>query len=103
MAVRFDTSGEKLSRTTNLPSITGFTMMGWFMLSVDRDADTDLMVFGNPASDLYYSIGPNSTGTQLNTYNGNSNVNGTSLTVGTWYHVAMVVSGSGASQFLVYL
>ena len=37
-AVRFDASGDELLRTTNLPPIGGFTMMGWFKVVGDGHA-----------------------------------------------------------------
>ena len=38
--VRFDASGDELLRTTNLPPIGGFTMMGWFKVVGDGHACT---------------------------------------------------------------
>lgn len=99
MAIRKDASGDTISRTTNLPTITSFTIMGWFKLSVDRNTYSALLSFGTNSSSPYYSILTDGSGTDLYVYNSSGlTTTGTSLTVGTWVHAALTVAGTGAGQ-----
>lgn len=104
MSVRYDVFTETLLRTTNLPTITSFTMMGWFKISVDLNTFSTMLVFGATAGEPLYQIGTATDGTTLMSFSsGNSEVNGSALIVGTWYHVAITVAGTGTNQFLGYL
>lgn len=103
MAVRFDNTADSLSRTTNLPTITSFTMMAWIQLVVDTNAFTSFLVIGDSTTLNIHYLGTNGTGTVLNFSNPNGDVAGATLTLGQWYHVAMTVAGTGAGQALSYL
>lgn len=106
MSVRFDGSTDALSRTTNLPSITSFTMMGWFYFSADRNTIVNTLAFGQSSGGGYYQLYWDQTGSGsvLGTWNGAASSSGTtSLSLSTWYHLAMTVSGTAAGNFLVYL
>lgn len=102
MSVRFDASGDSLTRTVNLPTITAFSVMGWFQIVTDRNDFTQFIVFGDATGPDIYQIGTDSDGTTLNAYNGVDNL-GSALTVGTWYHLALVCSGVGAGNLKAYL
>jgi hypothetical protein len=104
MAVRKDVSGDTLRRTTNLTGNT-YTVMGWFKISVDtNDYSCFLSVEADNGLDGHWYVGTNGTGTTLISYNPSADgPNGSSLTVGTWYHVALVRQGTGASDLIVYL
>lgn len=103
-SVRFDASTDQLSRTNTMPTITAFTFMCWVKVSVDRNAFSCFINFHNSGSGSgYYYMGTDSDGTTFALYNNSTVVAGSALTVGTWYHVAMVCSGTGAGQFLGYL
>lgn len=103
MAISFDASTKYLSRTTNLPGITAFTMMGWFKLPYTRAAFQGLMCFGtnNGGTDWYYAgtLGDGVTG-QL--WNAVAQGSGSSFVNQKWTHVALVISGTGAGQALMY-
>lgn len=104
MAVRFDDGLDRLSRTTALPGITSWTIMGWVLISVDRNAYSWFWTYGagiNSSAD--YLMGANGTGTTLATFNSTTEVSGSAMTVGTWAHIATTVAGTGAGQFLLYL
>lgn len=104
MAVRFDNSGETLSRTTNLPSITSFSFMAWCRRRVTRNAFAGVLTFGAAASSRYYGVYLERTSNPiLVVWDGGALTNGSALTDDVWYHVAMTVAGTGAGQFLVYL
>lgn len=108
MAMRFDATGEKYTRSSGLPTYSACTIMGWFKISVDRndystffclDADTA----GYPTG-LKYLVATNSDGTTLQLYVGDADtVTGSTLTVGTWYHIALTVNGTSGENALVYV
>lgn len=106
MAVRFDASGDSLSRTTNLPTISAFTLMGWFYLSADRDANANLLAFGDSAGGGYVQAYVNQAGASnaLSLFDGAGTATGSTLSNTTWYHVALTCSGfSGGTERDVYL
>lgn len=103
MAIRTDASGEQVSRLTSLPGITSFTMMGWFQIVTDRNVFTAFMCYGASGNGFLYETQTQSDGTSLAGWNGITTFNGSALSVGTWYHLAMTVAGTGAGQFLIYL
>src|SRR3989304_2990486 len=103
MSLRFNGDGAHLSRTTNLPSITSWTMMGWFKISVDTNTNSLFWQFGHATNDEDYEVVTDIDGTTLRAYNGITSTNGSLLTVGTWYHLASTVSGIGPDEYLVYL
>lgn len=101
MAVTFDANTDKLSRTTGLPTITGFTMMGWFRITAHTDYQT-FLCYGDTSGSTYYDFGCNaSEATAL--WNGTGEDLGTTLTAGQWYHCAMTCAGTGAGQLNAYL
>lgn len=105
MALRFDASADMLSRTTTLPTITSFTLMGWFYLTTDRNASTAFFSLGsNPdnGGNLTYILNTLSDGTTFNWWNGAADTSGSALAVATWTHLACTVAGTGAGQALAY-
>jgi Concanavalin A-like lectin/glucanases superfamily/Bacterial Ig domain len=104
-AAGFDQSGDELRRTTNLPPITSFTMMGWFRLTGDNHPYSTLLALTHSTSSNGYVVQLccGNGWDQLEGWTGASSALGSKLTLGTWYHVAMTVSGSGPGQFRVYL
>jgi len=100
MSVALDVAGDSLSRTTNLPTITRFTMMGWFNLAVDRNAITTLLCHGAATGTVTYLLCTDATGTATNfRINNVASAVGQSLAVNTWSHVAAVIFS--AAQFSV--
>lgn len=104
MAVRFDNSADTLSRTTNLPTITSFTMMGWFYLTNSRTsgATETMLAFGDTLGVKFYQFYDNNNLT-FTLWNGLTDTVGSTFTAATWYHLAMTCAGTGAGQFLGYL
>lgn len=103
-SLRFDGSTDILTRTSNNPTVTSFTMMAWVKISVDINTYTAMMIMATNPLSAYYYVGTTADGTTLEAFsNGNPELTGTNLAVGTWYHVAFTVSGTGAGTFLVYL
>lgn len=106
MSIRFDAVGDSVNRTTTPPSISVFTMMGWFRIAVNRATFSTFMAAGAPASSAYFQVAAGTDGVTLGTYDGNGaafNSGTTTLVVGTWYHIAFTVAGTGAGQFITYL
>lgn len=76
--------------------------MGWFIRDVDR-ADYELMLLLGPVvTSVNYGVGINPDD-RVTAYNGVNEVTGSTISVGTWNHMAMVVEGTGAGQFKAYL
>lgn len=101
-AVRFDAAADQLTRTTGLPPIASFSILGWFRLA-SIIAFACPFSYGSNASTHYYEPFLNSAA-KLEFYNGLSNVVGTRvLSTLTWYHLALTVAGTGAGQALAYL
>jgi hypothetical protein len=103
MAARFDTSTDALSRTAGLPSIAAFTIMGWFKITVDLNANVTFFHFGHASLDQGVQLGTDVDGTTFSCYLSVGTFNGSALAVGTWYHAALTRSGTGAGQCLAYL
>src|SRR5580765_3371383 len=105
MAIRGNAAGESLTRTTNLPTLSGFTMMAWMRISVDRNAVSTLPTAGAAATAEEKTLKTATDGTTLNLWNGSTLVTGgTNLVAGalpiTWYHVAMVYDGTSSPDVL---
>lgn len=103
MAIRFDADTDGVSVATNLPGIALYTFLGWFKISVDTDAYACFMKVGGLVNPTAYEFEMGSDGTTLQTWNGSTEDTGSNLTVGRWYYIAGVCSGTGAGQLLVYL
>lgn len=102
MSIRFNASGEQLNRTTNLPPITTFTMMGWFCPMLLRGAAQAFMAFGTGVSNKRYNVGISATN-QWSSWNGTTSKSTHTILQQNWYHVAMTVSGVGANLFNIWV
>src|SRR5262249_47911779 len=100
-----DAVGDELLRTTQLPPVTGFTMMGWFRVVGDNHSYSTFLGLSHPTSSNAYLVMMccGNGWRQLMVWNGSGLKFGSNLTLGSWYHVAMTVSGSGSGQFKAYL
>lgn len=100
MSVRFNaTDSNWLSRTTDvLDCNSAYTVMGWVRLASDQNDYGNFFFLGannTGAQDIDELLGIGSTGTTLIIWVGigggvGTEVSGSTLTVGTWYHVALV-------------
>lgn len=102
MSTRFDAAADQLTRTTNLPPIATFTMMGWFLVKAAPAASGAFLSFGTAAGSIYYELLVSST-LVLGIWNGTANGTGATLVLNKWYHLALAVAGTGASQCVGYL
>lgn len=91
MAVRFDANADFFSRTSDVLSYATFTLMAWFRLVVDNNDFGHFLAISNTGETQYDHIGVDSDGTTLRSeVGGGTAVTGSALTVGTWYHIALV-------------
>lgn len=98
MASRFDASLDKMSRSANLLTRTSFTVMGWFKLTNDRNTySTFISLDAGDGSGVILQT--RSDGTSLKIYT-NANSNGSALSTGVWYHMALV---GNATNYLAYV
>jgi hypothetical protein len=107
-AVRFDAAADALSRTTGLPSASSFTMMGWFRIIADTTTYSSFFSLGNASTNtnMYRLMRCCGNGWQeADLYTGaSSGVAGRlSNPIGAWYHLAVVVEGTGAGQVKTYI
>lgn len=99
MATKGAGANRYYTRTTNLPTFAAHTMMGW--ARVDSNRECGLMEMQGGIGPKYL-VGVSASGV-LQFWNGSTGGSGSTLTTGTWYHVAMRVNGTGASAVEVYL
>lgn len=102
MAANFNGSTDALSRTSGNPTITSFTMMAWVRWTSYSGWHLPLTI-GQNASGAYYTMGT-SPDFSNNLIIGNSVGYSTTTTptTGTWYHIALTCSGTGAGALLGY-
>lgn len=100
MAFRLSTAGDFTLRSSGAIQSDPCTTMLW----VRRDSATafgNIWVIANAGSTLYEGLYLNSAGTNLRIENNNGGADGaTTLTVGTWYHVALVRNGNDRTLYL---
>lgn len=102
MCIRADTSGEHLSNAAVTPPLI-WTAMAWVRISVDLNAFSTFFAIRHSTA-AGYACQTNSDGTTISIYVSGSNVNGSALTVGQWYHVAMTGAiGSVGDECILYL
>ncbi len=96
MAVRFDNNSDWLDRTGI--SSGAFTLCGWFRIVTDTNDYATIVQFND---DYRMTLGSNGTVFQL--YNGTSEDDGTNLSTGIWYHLAMTATAIGGGTMYGYL
>ena len=94
MAVRLNAAADYLYTTSGAPTTADHTVMLWFRINTDRNATGVVFLVANSGGTEYLSLYLASDGTSLRS-NSNSNTAAiTALTAGTWYHLALVRSGT---------
>lgn len=99
-AIRCNSASDAFTATTNLPTNTSFTMMGWFNIITDRNAATSFLNYGEHASLNEKTLETNADGTTLLLWDDSDGVSGTNLTAGKWYHLAFTYNDTNG---LVYV
>jgi len=96
MAQRFNgTAANYLSRTASMLSINAaFTWMAWIKITTDTNTNALIYSAGNNAGTQNDTILLGADGTTLTLSVNAATAAGTNLTVGTWYHVALVRASS---------
>lgn len=103
MAVRADASGDFLTRTTVLPPIASFTVMGWFYITT-RVAWGALIWIGGATYGNAYSWSLDATGNSFSLWNvAADNTGAATPATGTWFHGALVCDGTGAGNLRTYV
>lgn len=101
MAIRLDTSAKSLTRTTNLPSPTSWTMAGWV---VRRGAGATINIIGAlvaSGASAYQYIGDNGTNVAVGSQTTSANIVA-SPGIGVPYFFALTCSGTGAGNLIGY-
>jgi hypothetical protein len=92
MSIRFDAAADRLTYTGSIPVPTsGLTVTCWINIRVNRADYSDPFRIYNSSISTVVTCGTDSNGTTgMNYYTGGgSPLNGVSLTVGTWYPIAI--------------
>lgn len=100
MAVRFNNAAQKLRRSSNLPSLAaGYTFMAWVYVETHRNQRTTIWEVDGTSWTPYRLVGfDNATGSVLALDIDGTQVTGTSLASGQWYHVAYTRNSSTAHK-----
>ena len=99
MSIRFDGTGaDNLNRAITFSANTG-TIMAWVRIVTDRDTYTS---FFNPraVASQEVLIQTDGTGTRIGLWQADFMTTGTNLTVGQWYHLALINSSTACTVYL---
>lgn len=99
MALRFDATADRLTRTAGLPSPSLFTMMGWFYLSVDRNDFTTFLTLEDAGS-FGNLLQTNGTGETLTIWSLSNTTVGGILPIATWTHLAFTSDGTSLRAYI---
>lgn len=104
MAIRCDAAGDGLTRTTNLPSISAWTMMGWFYFVSAPGAatwNTPFMIGINAGGGAWFGLQIEGASPVFDIWaNGGDAVGSTVLSLNTWYHLALTFDGNDLIAYL---
>lgn len=101
MAVRTSASTTSLSHSSISISDDAFTIAGWIRLTSDRNAVGTIAIVANAGGTRFKTLSVTASGTLLRiTSSDFTTVTGTDLSVGTWYHVALVGNGTATTAYL---
>lgn len=103
MAVRFPgTSGNFFSRTSEIPSLDGFTACWWMKYATSvTNRNNPFTIYADASNCIYYQTsGASGTQLQYNLVGNGSNVLAlTDLGVGNWYFIALSISGATVNNY----
>jgi hypothetical protein len=103
-SLKFGRSGNSFAdRTTNLPATSAATIMGWFLPTTVGTSDRVMIALGALGSGVDYEIYSDGAGSRLSSFNGSASAFGSVLVANVWVHIAVTMSGTSGSNFLVYL
>ena len=98
MAIREDAASEYAAWTTNLPAWNAMTIMGWVYISTNRGAGQQQFFQNDDGGGAgAYAFHDNLV---LTLWTNAASTTGTTLSTGTWYHVALVCDTANAYIYL---
>lgn len=99
MATRFSAAGQGYSKVITLGAQANRTIALWVKIDNARLSDNEVITVDNGAGG-WSTINLDSSGTGLyGTDSGGLSLTPTTLTVGTWYYVALVISGTSVTLY----
>lgn len=106
MAIRFDTSGEGLTRTSGQLNFNAdYTIAGWFRMVTDTNDFTTLIAMFGSGADDYDGLETDADGTSLNVISNRTTVHVSAavatLATSTWVYVALTRSGSTVAGYVI--
>lgn len=107
MSVYFNGTNAYLKRTTNLPTITSATIMGW-VHQTSTEIDQVIFAFGDLTTNVEYWIliqsSKNVAPQAFTVYENTGYVTVSTLVIPyTWNHMAITIEGTGVNQVKGYL
>lgn len=99
MALTFDGNTDNYAEKTIAFSADKGTVMGWVRLAVDTNTYASIFQCNNNDNEQFV-LETGSDGTTLGLYTFNGSQLGSSLTPGTWYHMALTWNGTLARAYL---
>ena len=103
MAVRFDVATDGYKATTGLPT-GAYTMLGWFKIDVDRNAQSAIWAILNVGKtrwcNVYTAVDGTTVGVEDSTNYLSTDFGGFATTVGTWYCLAFSLSGTNGNLYI---
>lgn len=101
MAVNVTTSGNTLTRTTGLPSISSFTMCGWFRYTTAKNYNT-FFAIGAADAEPFYFCGAQSNNTAYMYTQSVNDLAGAVIPVGQWNYYVFVCDGTTTGNLRIY-
>ena len=100
-ATRFSGTGQYFERTTNVPESVTFTMMCWASVTTHAGLNHTVLALAGDASNYYWL--QSRSGAVWGLFNGTTLTTGSAMLETLWYHLAMVVDGTGTGNFRLYV
>lgn len=104
MSVRISANNQSLTRTANIPSpgTTGYTIMFWAYIVSNTGALQDMFWLHTTSVSNYHFHGALSGLSHYFEDDSGNSITGSSLSTGTWYHLALTVTPAGSTK-IIYL
>lgn len=100
MTARFSEADDRLSLAAAPTPSAGFTFAAWVRLTADANANGTLLRLYDTVTTLVLGVGADGTTLGCVSVGNTGGVNVSSMTVDTWYRVALTVSGTTGTVYL---
>jgi len=98
MAVRWSASGQSYAGTTGLPASTTWSMTCWAKITTDRNQFSCIAGVYDGTGGV--ELATDTDGTTLRLFNLGTTLGSVALTVGAWYKIGVVISGTSGTLYV---